>query len=195
MTRFSDRVILLHQKDFPADAPQPLDLYQGIVSPTESIDMAVFEERKNTLLLHRDRHWGAADPRHRRRRRQVAQPGLPVPRTGPHHVARARIHPPQPRRLLGQIHRHHLALTRSSDQGAVTQRLVREPDELRPVPPRPPLRRLRPDVRVLSTLQQGPDQAKAADARTRSEQPAGPAEPRCSPNSRTSRNGLSTWRR
>jgi len=51
MTRFSDRVILLHQKDFPADAPQPLDLYQGIVSPTESIDMAVFEERKNTLCF------------------------------------------------------------------------------------------------------------------------------------------------
>jgi sugar phosphate isomerase/epimerase len=45
--RLGDRVILLHQKDFPADAPQPLNLYDGVVSPTETIDMAVFEERKD----------------------------------------------------------------------------------------------------------------------------------------------------
>ena len=51
MTRYSDRVILLHQKDFPADAPQPLNLYDGVVSPTENIDMAVFEDRKNTLCF------------------------------------------------------------------------------------------------------------------------------------------------
>jgi sugar phosphate isomerase/epimerase len=48
MTRFPDRVILLHQKDFPADAPQPLNLYDGVVSRSENIDMAVFEERMNT---------------------------------------------------------------------------------------------------------------------------------------------------
>lgn len=47
MRKCSDRIILLHQKDFPADAPQPLNLYDGVVSPTESIDMAVFEERKD----------------------------------------------------------------------------------------------------------------------------------------------------
>lgn len=41
------RVILLHQKDFPADAPQPLNLFDGVVSATENIDMAVFEERKD----------------------------------------------------------------------------------------------------------------------------------------------------
>ena len=51
MNRFADRVILLHQKDFPADAPQPLNLYDGVVSPTENIDMAVFEERKDTLCF------------------------------------------------------------------------------------------------------------------------------------------------
>lgn len=51
MRRFPERVILLHQKDFPADAPQPLSLYDGVVSPTENIDMAVFEERKNTLCF------------------------------------------------------------------------------------------------------------------------------------------------
>jgi hypothetical protein len=40
-------VILVHQKDFPADAPQPLNLFDGVVSPVETIDMAVFEERKD----------------------------------------------------------------------------------------------------------------------------------------------------
>jgi sugar phosphate isomerase/epimerase len=47
MERYADRVILLHQKDFPANAPQPLNLYDGVVSPTENIDMAVFDERKD----------------------------------------------------------------------------------------------------------------------------------------------------
>ncbi|MCA9880485.1 MAG: sugar phosphate isomerase/epimerase [Thermomicrobiales bacterium] len=47
MQKCADRVILLHQKDFPADAPQPLNLYDGVVSPTETINMAVFEERKD----------------------------------------------------------------------------------------------------------------------------------------------------
>lgn len=51
MQRLGERVILLHQKDFPADAPQPLNLFDGVVSPTETIDMAVFEERKNTLCF------------------------------------------------------------------------------------------------------------------------------------------------
>lgn len=48
MKKCADRVILLHQKDFPADAPQPLNLFDGIVSPTENIDMALFRERKDT---------------------------------------------------------------------------------------------------------------------------------------------------
>ncbi|WP_308465087.1 sugar phosphate isomerase/epimerase family protein [Rathayibacter soli] len=48
MRKCADRVILLHQKDFPENAPQPLNLYDGVVSPTETIDMAVFEERKDT---------------------------------------------------------------------------------------------------------------------------------------------------
>lgn len=47
MQKCADRVILLHQKDFPANAPQPLNLYEGVVSPTETINMAVFEERKD----------------------------------------------------------------------------------------------------------------------------------------------------
>ena len=47
MQKCLDRVILLHQKDFPADAPQPLNLFEGIVSPTENIDSALFRERKD----------------------------------------------------------------------------------------------------------------------------------------------------
>ena len=47
MEKCADRIILLHQKDFPADAPQPLNLYDGVVSPTENIDMAVFDDRKD----------------------------------------------------------------------------------------------------------------------------------------------------
>ncbi len=47
MQKCADRVVLLHQKDFPADAPQPLDMFDGVVSPTENIDMAVFMERKD----------------------------------------------------------------------------------------------------------------------------------------------------
>src|SRR4051812_27351998 len=47
MKKCADRVILLHQKDFPANAPQPLNLFEGVVSPTENIDMAVFDERKD----------------------------------------------------------------------------------------------------------------------------------------------------
>ncbi len=47
MKKCADRVILVHQKDFPAAAPQPLNLFAGIVSPTENIDLAVFQERKD----------------------------------------------------------------------------------------------------------------------------------------------------
>ncbi|WP_375425393.1 sugar phosphate isomerase/epimerase family protein [uncultured Friedmanniella sp.] len=48
MRRFPERVILLHQKDFPEHSPQPLDLFDGVVSRTEDIDMGVFDERKDT---------------------------------------------------------------------------------------------------------------------------------------------------
>ena len=47
MEKCADRVVLLHQKDFPADAPQPLNMFDGVVSPTENIDMALFMERKD----------------------------------------------------------------------------------------------------------------------------------------------------
>ena len=40
--RYQDRVILLHQKDFPADAAQPLNMYDGVVDFREAIDMELF---------------------------------------------------------------------------------------------------------------------------------------------------------
>lgn len=48
MERCADRIVLLQQKDFPADAPQPLNLYDGLISPTENIDRALFRARKDT---------------------------------------------------------------------------------------------------------------------------------------------------
>ncbi len=45
--KYSDRLILLHQKDFPENAPQPLNLFDGVVSRDQNIDMDVFLETKD----------------------------------------------------------------------------------------------------------------------------------------------------
>ena len=47
MRSCADRIVLLHQKDFPEDAPQPLNLFEGVISPNEHIDMAVFMKHKD----------------------------------------------------------------------------------------------------------------------------------------------------
>jgi sugar phosphate isomerase/epimerase len=41
---YPDRFILIHQKDYPKDATQPLDLYDGIVAPDATITMELFQE-------------------------------------------------------------------------------------------------------------------------------------------------------
>lgn len=46
IAKYGDRIILSHQKDFPADAPRPLNLFDGSVGRTQNIDMALFEEVK-----------------------------------------------------------------------------------------------------------------------------------------------------
>ncbi|HWK80841.1 MAG TPA: sugar phosphate isomerase/epimerase [Thermomicrobiales bacterium] len=51
MQRVPERIVLLHQKDFPADARQPLNLFDGVVSPTENIDHDLFVERKDPLAF------------------------------------------------------------------------------------------------------------------------------------------------
>ncbi|MGB3328476.1 MAG: sugar phosphate isomerase/epimerase, partial [Thermomicrobiales bacterium] len=47
MHRYAERIILLHQKDFPANAPQPLNLFDGVISPDANIDMDLFLEKKD----------------------------------------------------------------------------------------------------------------------------------------------------
>ncbi|SDS02286.1 sugar phosphate isomerase/epimerase family protein [Microlunatus soli] len=44
LAEFADRYILIHQKDFPADATQPLNLYDGVVDPDAPITMELFEK-------------------------------------------------------------------------------------------------------------------------------------------------------
>lgn len=51
MERYGDRIVILHQKDFPEESPQPIDMFDGEIGPTESIDMDVFMEHKNPLCF------------------------------------------------------------------------------------------------------------------------------------------------
>ncbi|HEY9294460.1 MAG TPA: sugar phosphate isomerase/epimerase [Microlunatus sp.] len=45
--RYADRLVLLHQKDFPADATEPLNLYDGVVDPQQQITMQTFDQAKD----------------------------------------------------------------------------------------------------------------------------------------------------
>jgi sugar phosphate isomerase/epimerase len=47
MKRYADRLILLHQKDFPRDAPQPLVMFEGIVDRNAPITMETFLATKD----------------------------------------------------------------------------------------------------------------------------------------------------
>ena len=47
MEKYNDRLILLHQKDFPGDVGEPLCMFDGIVDPDREIDSEVFEVTKN----------------------------------------------------------------------------------------------------------------------------------------------------
>ena len=47
--RYPDRVILTHQKDFPGDFTEPLNLYDGIVDHRENITFERFMRVKNPL--------------------------------------------------------------------------------------------------------------------------------------------------
>lgn len=42
MEKYLDRLVLLHQKDFPQDAPQPLVMFENVIDPTADIDMKAF---------------------------------------------------------------------------------------------------------------------------------------------------------
>lgn len=51
MRKYNDRLILLHQKDFPRDVGEPLCMYQGLVDWDKDIDMEVFQKTKNPLAF------------------------------------------------------------------------------------------------------------------------------------------------
>ncbi|MBS4202171.1 sugar phosphate isomerase/epimerase [Bacillus sp. FJAT-49732] len=46
--KYRDRLILLHQKDFPKNAPQPVKMFDGIIDDKESITFTLFEDTINT---------------------------------------------------------------------------------------------------------------------------------------------------
>jgi len=49
--KYRDRLILLHQKDFPRNAPQPLVMYDGVINRDVEINMEVFIATKNPLCF------------------------------------------------------------------------------------------------------------------------------------------------
>lgn len=46
INKYKDRIVLIHQKDFPPYAPQPICMYDGVVRPDFNINMAVFGATK-----------------------------------------------------------------------------------------------------------------------------------------------------
>ena len=51
INKYKNRLILLHQKDFPKDAPQPLSMYDGILNKDRYISDEVFGATKNALCF------------------------------------------------------------------------------------------------------------------------------------------------
>lgn len=47
MQKYADRIVLLHQKDFPDNAPQPLNMFDGVVSAGDNIDRNLFSTTKD----------------------------------------------------------------------------------------------------------------------------------------------------
>ena len=45
--KYKDRLLLLHQKDFPSQAPQPINMYDGVLNPASNLDRVVFGATKN----------------------------------------------------------------------------------------------------------------------------------------------------
>ena len=49
--KYKDRLVLLHQKDFPADASQPLVVYEGLVDRNQEISMETFANAIDPLTF------------------------------------------------------------------------------------------------------------------------------------------------
>ena len=44
--RYKDRIIRIHQKDFPGDCVQPMDMFNGVIRKDANIDMTLFNATK-----------------------------------------------------------------------------------------------------------------------------------------------------
>ena len=51
MKRLKERIVLLHQKDFPETCPQPMNLYQGVIDRNKNIDLELFMKNKHPLCF------------------------------------------------------------------------------------------------------------------------------------------------
>jgi sugar phosphate isomerase/epimerase len=51
MQKYKDRLLLLHQKDFPKNAPQPKVMYDGLIAPQQDISMEVFVSTLDPLCF------------------------------------------------------------------------------------------------------------------------------------------------
>jgi sugar phosphate isomerase/epimerase len=51
MKRLKERIVLLHQKDFPSTCPQPMNLYEGVIDGSKNIDLELFMKNKHPLCF------------------------------------------------------------------------------------------------------------------------------------------------
>ena len=49
--RYKDRLLLIHQKDFPKNAPQPINMYDGIVDEGAEVTREIFRDTKDPLCF------------------------------------------------------------------------------------------------------------------------------------------------
>ncbi|MBR3393754.1 MAG: sugar phosphate isomerase/epimerase [Firmicutes bacterium] len=47
INKYKDRLVLLHQKDFPKDAPQVMNMYDGIVDESKEVTREIFRDTKD----------------------------------------------------------------------------------------------------------------------------------------------------
>ncbi len=47
MEKYQDRLVLLHQKDFPKESPQPIVMYDGVIERNKDITYPMFEDTKD----------------------------------------------------------------------------------------------------------------------------------------------------
>ena len=84
MRKYNDRLILLHQKDFPKNAGEPLCMFDGLVGREENIDFSLFMRAKNDKSFTEIGTGGTAHPGLSPGGPVLPQPGLHPPGAGRH---------------------------------------------------------------------------------------------------------------